>query len=105
MTKLISLTVREGVLFLGLGLGAEDMTDAEFREREDCYVARVQVELAAEFPGVGIEHDYDRCVDGRVSHYAETSGDGLSSREDELIQDRIRDALERAYVTACEVSL
>ena len=31
MAKLILLTVREGVLFLGLG--AENMTDAEFRER------------------------------------------------------------------------
>jgi hypothetical protein len=103
MATLVSLVVREGVLFLGLG--AEDMTDAEFREREDFYLVRVMAELAAEFPGVKIEHDYDRRVDGRLSHYAETSGDGLSFREEEHIQDRIRDALGRAYVSACEVSL
>jgi hypothetical protein len=95
--------VREGVLFLGLG--AEDMTDAEFREREDFYIGRVMAELVAEFPGVKIEHDYDRRVDGRLSHYAVTHGAGLSSREDESISDRIRDALGRAYVSACEVSL
>jgi hypothetical protein len=103
MATLVSLVVREGVLFLGLG--AEEMTDAEFREREEFYIGCVKVELAAEFPGVEIEHDYDRRVDGRLSHYAETSGVGLSSREDESIADRIRDALGRAYVSACEVSL
>lgn len=103
MATLVSLVVREGVLFLGLG--AEEMTDAEFREVEEFYIARVQVELAAEFPGVEIEHDYDRRVDGRLSHYAETSGAELSFREDEHIQDRIRDALGRAYVAACEGAL
>ena len=103
MATLVSLVVREGVLFLGLG--AEEMTDDEFREVEEFYIARVQVELAAEFPGVEIEHHYDRRVDGRLSHYAETSGNELSFREDEHIQDRIRDALGRAYVAACEVSL
>jgi len=103
MATLISLTVRDGALFFGLG--AEDMTDAEFRVREEIYVDRAGAELAAEFPGVEVELEYDRRVDGRLCHYAETSGGGLSCSEDERIGDRIRDALGRAFVAACEVSL
>lgn len=103
MATLISLTVRDGVLFFGLG--AEDMTDEEFREREEIYVDRAEIELASEFPGVEIEFEYDRRVNGRVSHYAETSDGGLSSREEENVVGRIRDALGRAFVAACEVSL
>lgn len=103
MATLISLTVRDGALFFGLG--AEDMTDEEFREREEFYVDRAKVELAAEFPGVEVELEYDRRVDGRLSHYAETSDGGLLFSEDEHVGDRIRDALGRAFVAACEVSL
>jgi hypothetical protein len=103
MATLISLTVRDGELFFGLG--AEDMTDAEFREREEVYVDRAKAELAAEFPGVEVDFEYDSRVDGRLSHYAETSGDELSFGEYEQIVDRIRDALGRAFVAACEVSL